>query len=491
MLTTAEISFHFSWNPFLLLGVIVIAAVIAFFSYRRPLPPIGTTLRTVLTVLRALGLGCLLLAIAEPVASFISTTQQPPVVAILLDQSQSMTITDKTGKRDEQIRKLLHDPPFRITSRGEVKYFGFSNLMHPINSFQLDSLQFNGSETDIASALHEIHRLRDDDNIQAVILVSDGDVTSGQNPVYDAEELALPITTIGVGDSSEQKDVLISDVFANHLGYVESAIPVDVTVKSVGCEGTHVDVTLTEGSTVIQKKPLTLGPGASSIATQFNVTPKEEGIHKYTVRVSMIPGELTEKNNSRSFFIKVLKSKISVVLIAGAPSPDVAFVRRILALDKNITVKTFIQKSSSEFYEGGLARNDLDNAECLVLIGYPTGDASPDVIQMIKNEIEQQKKPLLFIASRTIDYTKLRLLEPLLPFSTSSAPRGEREVILALSPARLRMQCSDFHSFPRMNRTIHAIGLIAGILFLPFLKEMRSINQSPRAIFLRLLQFRV
>ncbi len=437
MLVLAEISFHLSGNPIILFTAIAIAAAIAFFSYRRPLPPISTTLRIVLTILRTLGLACLLLIIAEPVASLISTTHQPPVVALLLDQSQSMTITDKTGKRDENVRALLRESPFRLASGSEVRYFGFSNRLQPIARLQTDSLRFNGSETDIASALHEIHNKRDDENIQAVVIVSDGNITTGQNPVYDAEELGVPVISVGVGDSSEQKDVLISDVLANHIGYVDSAIPVDATITSVGCEGSRIDITLTEGSTVIQKKPFMLGPGTFNAAMQFEITPKEEGIHKYTVHTSQVPGELTEKNNSRSFFIKVLKSKISVALIAGAPSPDVAFVRRILALDKNISVKTFIQKTSSEFYEGAPTQNDLDGSECLVLIGYPTSNASPDLIRMIRYDVENQKKPLLFIASRTIDYEKLRLLEPLLPFTISSTTQGEREVAFTLTPGQV------------------------------------------------------
>lgn len=447
MTLPAEISFHLSWNPFLLSGVVIIAGMMAFFSYRRPLPPVGTPLRVILIILRTLGLASLLLAIAEPVLSLITTTNQPPVAAVLIDQSQSMTIADKTGKRDDQVRSFIQESPFHFSSGTDVKYFGFSDHLREIKSLQPDSLRFRGSETDIASALREIHSIRNEENIQEVILISDGNVTTGENPVYDAEELAFPVVTVGVGDSSEYKDVLVSDVIANNIGYVESAIPVDATIKSIGCDGARVEVTLTEGTTTIQKKTIVLGPGTLSTVVQFEIIPKEEGIHKYTIRVSPVEGELTEKNNSQSFFIKILKSKISVLLIAGAPGPDVAFVRRILALDRNIAVKTSIQKSTSEFYEEALSENTLDSAECLVLIGYPASDASPGIIRMIRNSVEQKKKPLLFIASRTIDYEKLRILEPLLPFSFSSYPRSEREITFTLAPSQVENAMFRFSFF--------------------------------------------
>jgi hypothetical protein len=310
MMVPAEISFHLSWNPIIVFGCVVVAVVIAYFSYRRPLPPVGIYMRIALTTLRSLGLACLLLAIAEPVATLISITFQQPVVAVLLDQSQSMTITDRDGKRDEHIRTLLRESPFHFGSDSDIRYFGFSNRLHAIPVLNPDSIRFYGSETDIASAIREIRRIRDEQNIQGVVLISDGDVTAGENPVYDAEELGIPIFSIGVGDSSEQRDVLLSNVFANTIGYVESVVPIDATIQSIGCEGTTVDVTLSEGPATIQKKSILLGPGLYSAAIQFAVTPKEEGIHKYTLRVSSVEGELTGKNNSRSFFIKVLKSKI-------------------------------------------------------------------------------------------------------------------------------------------------------------------------------------
>jgi hypothetical protein len=436
MMAAAEISFHLSWNPVVLIGCVLLAAVIAYFSYRRPIPPVGISLRIVLTTLRSLGLACLLLAIAEPVASLVSTTFQRPVVAILLDQSQSMTITDRDGKRDEHVRTFFRESPFQFGPDCDIRYFGFSNRLLAIPALNPDSIRWNGSETDIASAIREIHRMRDEQNIQACVLISDGDVTSGENPVYDAEDLGFPIVTIGVGDSSEQRDVLLSSVFANSIGYVESTIPIDATVRSTGCDGSRVDITVSEGSSVIQKKTLILGPDAYSESMQFAVTPKEEGIHKYTITVSPVGGELTERNNSRSFFIKVLKSKISVLLIAGSPSPDVAFVRRILALDKNISVKTYIQKSLSEFYEGTFSSHDLADADCLVLIGYPSGDASTELVRIIGDDIGRRKKPVLFIMSRTVDYTKLKILEPYLPFTITSVPKTEREVTFTLAPGQ-------------------------------------------------------
>jgi hypothetical protein len=82
-----------------------------------------------------------------------------------------------------------------------------------------------------------------------------------------------------------------------------------------------------------------------------------------------------------------------------------------------------------------------------VLIGYPTGDASAELIRMIGDGIDRQKKPLLFIASRTVDYGKLRVLEPYLPFTISSTPKGEREVTFTLAPGQVENAMFRFSFF--------------------------------------------
>ena len=57
---------------------------------------------------------------------------------------------------------------------------------------------------------------------------------------------------------------------------------------------------------------------------------EKEGIQKFTAEVANLPGELTTQNNRMNFFVKVLKSKLRMALIAGTPSEDVAFIRRAI-----------------------------------------------------------------------------------------------------------------------------------------------------------------
>src|SRR5208337_3137782 len=130
-------------------------------------------------------------------------------------------------------------------------------------------------------------------------LVTDGVFTAGKNPLYVAEALGIPVHTIGVGDTAEQKDVLVDRVVANSLAYAEEKVPVEATIRSNGYQNQRVEVTIREGTKVLDRALLTLGGDGFVSTVHLDVVPAEEGTRRYIVEVSHLPGELTEKNNSK------------------------------------------------------------------------------------------------------------------------------------------------------------------------------------------------
>ena len=105
----------------------------------------------------------------------------------------------------------------------------------------------------------------------------------------------------------------------------------------------------------------------------MSYTPSGEGPHRYTVRVSPLPGELTTANNRRIFSAKVLRSTMRVLILAAAPGPDLSVIRWTLAEDPNVSVRALTQKLGGGFYEGALTRQVIDSADCILSIGMPDG----------------------------------------------------------------------------------------------------------------------
>ena len=428
----ADLSISLGGN--VVLAVLLVAGLIglAVLFYRFTLPPLPPRRRMLFSALRSCSLVLLLLLFFEPLLRFIRTIEQQPAIAILIDDSQSMSIRDNAGDRAAAIRKLL-GARYLSNLPAETKYFRFASKLQPISPSGLDSIQFSGEATNIGDALASLKDRLTKENIQSVVLISDGNYTIGKNPLYDAEAIGVPVFTVGIGDTTEQKDLLVANVLTNNLVYAETRVPVDVTIKSSGFDGEKVEVTVSEGTEVLDRKLIVLQAGTRDYPVKLSIEPKEEGTKKYTVGVSKLPGELTDKNNARPVFVKVLKSKLRVLMFAGAPSPDVSAVRQSLAEDEHFSVHVFVQKSQNEFYEGSFSRAALDSADCIVLVGFPSQATSNSLLQQLRDIVDQEKKPLLFVNGKTVDYGKLQSLEPFLPFSWSGVSAAEVNVFPSVS----------------------------------------------------------
>jgi len=420
-------------NVLLLLLAAAGAGALAVLAYRFTVPPVSSLVRTTLMVIRGLGLFLLFLLIGEPLLSLIYHRFEKPVLAVLIDQSRSMTIQDKEGDRKTSLLNALNAPALKsVEQSSDLLYGVFDTKLRLLNSFAYDSISFKGEGTDIGGALKQLKEQSSERNLQGVLLISDGNATSGSSPLFEAEESGLPVFTVGIGDTSEPHDVVVQRVLANTITYVGNKVAVNATLRSSGMKNERVEVTLLDGGRTLDRKTISLEPGIREYAVPLSFVPDIDGTKKITVEVSQLPGEVSLQNNRSSFYVKVLKSKMRVVLIAGAPSADVAAIRRALQDDSNIEVKTFIDRGNGQFSEGVLTDQELRAAECIVLVGYPGPKSQTTELQAVANAAGSGKG-LLFVLSRTTDVRKLQMLQAVLPFNVPPKGAEETQTFLAVS----------------------------------------------------------
>ncbi|MDP1675604.1 MAG: VWA domain-containing protein [Bacteroidota bacterium] len=423
-------SLSFQTPLYLVLIFIAVSFAVSYYLYRHTIPQVTRTKRMILTALRGTALTFVLLAVCEPIVQLISSQIQKPVIAVLADNSLSMSQTDALGNKEHILSSLLKSDALKeFSSSADVKLFSFS---HSVSPLEQESLKVNGGITNISSALQT--SLKNIDNLQGIILLSDGNYTEGSNPLYDAEKSRIPIFTIGIGDTNEQKDISVSKLIVNSIGYVDAAIPVDATIKVSGIPAQTVLVSLLEDGKKISEQKISVSApsGATEIPAQFKYIPSSEGVKKLSVAVSSIPGELTTKNNVRSALVKVLKNKMNVVVIAGSPSADVSAIMQSLNQDKNIIAPLFYQIPGGEFKsqkENISLQSSLTSADCIIFVGFPTALTSQNSMSNITQSILSRSLPVLFIASRTLDLQKVGAMQSLFPFIVSSERIDEQSVL--------------------------------------------------------------
>ena len=425
-----SLSFQIPWLLFALAAVTCVA--FSIFVYRYTTPPVPRGKRYLLVALRSAALILLVFAICEPLFRLARRFIERPTVAVLIDNSLSMTLADDAGDRGEKLRALLSDKSLQNPGgRFDMQFFSFSSSLRET---RVDSLRFNGTSTNIAGALRSLRR-NASPQMKAVLLLTDGNYNAGENPLYESERFGVPIYTVGIGDSLEQKDVLVQKILTNSVAYINSDIPLDATIKVTGFENRKLSAALMEDGKEIARQFVQVPPSSSGGTGQypvhFSFKPSSTGVKKYTVSISTLEGELTRKNNSKSVLVRVLNNKMRIAMIAGAPSADVSAMVQALRSDPNVDATLVVQKSDGAF-SGQQFTQIISSSptpfDCLILVGFPTNATAPGTLQALLTSLETQHTPLLFIASRTIDLQKLRLLSAALPFTVSSDRIDEQSV---------------------------------------------------------------
>ncbi len=423
---TASMDITLGGSLLVLILSLIIAVGAALLFYRYTLPPLPARLKIILSSLRSLSLVLIILILFEPVLRFVNHNEQTPVVAVLIDDSQSMTIKEGTENRAEAVKRFLKGKYLgNVSPDIKIHYYAASSKLNEHYTTLPDSLMFKGETTDLSNVFSELKEQMQRDNIQSVVLITDGEYNIGKNPLYEAEALGIPVYTIGVGDTSEQKDILVKKIITNNLAYAGTRVPVDVAVKTSGYNNANVEVILSENETTIDRKVVQVTGGTHEYPVRLFLDSKEEGTKKYTVSVSKLPEELTDRNNARTFFLKVLRSKIKALLIAGAPSPDVSSVRQALVEEEHFSVQSLVQKDGNGFYEGGFTSSTADSVDCFVFVGFPSMMTDEGIIRRLQEIVEQKKIPVLFVNSKTISYDKLRTFESILPFTWTNTSTDE------------------------------------------------------------------
>jgi hypothetical protein len=312
-----------------------------------------------------------------------------------------------------------------------VDAFTFGVALAPLPA--VDSLAAGAPVTDIAGALDDLRKLHRRTPFNAVLLLSDGAYNRGERPAHAAERLGIPIVAVAVGDTTDGRDVLVARTAANSIVYEGVASPVDVTVRSSGADGERVEVRLlTEGRTVASSQ-LTLARGTREYTTRLAYVPEGTGMRRYTVSVSGLPGELVTENNRRTFFARVLKSRMKILILAGSPSPDFTALRISFEGSDRFDVAAHVQRPAGGWLGAPPPAAAVDSADCVVLVGFPTPATQEALLQSLTRTLLSRGTPVLFIGGRDIDHARTRTLGDLVPFT--SAISSQTEHLIAVEPA--------------------------------------------------------
>ncbi len=415
-------------HPLVFVFGIAAALALAWWSYRGTVPAQTGARRALLVALRTASLALVFFLLADPLLRRIVTEEEPPVLAVVVDASASIALQDSLagGGLRARLDALLADLPEGV----EPRLYQFS--AQPERLPGLDSLRLDGPRTDIARALEGVAAALQDENLQGMVLVSDGNYNAGRNPLYPAERLGTALFPVVVGDTSALRDVRLRRVETNRIVYTGTVVPVRATVQGLGYGGQPVQVSLLRGSTVLDAQRIVLPPGGAELFADLAFTPEQDGLERLTVAVSRLDGEATFRNNAETITLQVRANRRRVLLLGAAPEPDVSALRQALEADASIEVTVRVQKAAGQYYEGALPA--FTDFEAVVLAGYPGTLADAAALERLQ-AAARSGVGLAFFATARTDYRALARLRAVLPAATTDFPPRFTEAFPVPTPA--------------------------------------------------------
>ncbi|MDZ7307650.1 MAG: VWA domain-containing protein, partial [candidate division KSB1 bacterium] len=440
-----QLDLNFSTATGYPLLLLLLALVFTFFIYRVTTPAVAAWLRHTLAFLRALTLVAALLLLFEPTLSLAVRRIEKPAVAVLIDRSASMNLSDSLHTRAEAVRRALALPWLeQLRKRAEVFLFSFSDSLQSLPPESLAGLRFNGDGSNVAHALNEAKRRLSKHHYQAAILLSDGAYNLGSNPSRLAESYGLPIVTVRLGTPQRTRDALIQDVVTNEIAYAETRLPVEVTIAATGLAGRTTRLRIAEGDREVAVQEIKLPADQTQVTATLTLTPTTVGLNRYSVRLEAVEGELTTANNRRTFYVKVLKSKLKLWIFAGAPSADYTFFKRAVGSDPNFAVQGFVQRPGGSFYaipEQPLPAFESETAwqpvDAVILIDFPRRDSNRALLDMLARQLAEKGKPLFYLHGPGVDLNAWWRLRPALPLAAMPNSMSEQVISLQFLAAGL------------------------------------------------------
>ncbi len=317
-------------------------ALLAWRTYRSTTPPLSDAWRRTLLALRMATLVLCMLLAAGPRLDWSGLGPRKPRVSVLVDQSRSLAFADGSGSRSEAVARVLDGPGMsRVESESEIAWQGFAG-----NTWALDrgALTFSGDASAIGDALLEQRRMVPPPD--AVVLLTDGASNTGADPLGTAADIGLPIHIVGVGDPMPQADLRVVGVSAPEVALAGQPMTVSTTVENIGIGRGRLPartaLRIVSRGRTLAKKSVALPPPGKRSDYELTVSPDAPGDLTAIVSVDSVPGEILARNNSRPFSSRVLKGKQRVLIVAGAPSADVAYWMRLFRARDNVDVRLWL-----------------------------------------------------------------------------------------------------------------------------------------------------
>ena len=352
----------------------------------------------------------------NPFIAYQKKQQLKPVLLVLIDNSQSLSLAgvtvDSLLQMTDQIKEVM-------SGKVDVMVKTFD---HRLNT--KDSITLKGTKTDFQETFSDVSHRYQGQNLAGMVLISDGIINSGSRLDVTPEE-NFPLHIVAVGDTMLKQDLVLKQLYYNDQVILGNEIPLKVEGVSSGYRGEDLLLSFYLDSQLVAQERLEINKDDFFFSVDKKLLAPTAGTSRLLVKIERKKGELTFVNNEVNGFVEVLNKRKQIRVLFDAPHPDIAAFKEVF-LDEDL-----YELSSTSF-------DDYlwdDEPELIVLFGMPKEKST---CQKVQSEWSKKSSNLLFFLHEEVRFDWLKE-----PFFTIASEGQTNEVQVSLDPSFSLFELSE------------------------------------------------
>lgn len=310
----------------------IAALLLALFQYlykskKRKLNPVFAFLRFVALFATAL-------LIINPKFEKVILQNEKPHLIIAVDNSESVSYLNHDGSVLNLVESLKKNNA--LNDKFETQLLSFGSTLEPI-----DSLDFNDTQTNIASLFKDIKQVYKE-RTAPVVLITDGNQTLGNDYQFVAEQYNQPIFPVILGDTIRYSDLKIQQLNVNRYAYLNNQFPVEIISVYNGNSSIDTQLTISKNGAIIYRQNINFSNEVSSRTINVTLPASTVGVESYVATITPLNSEKNKTNNSKPFAIEVIDQKTAIAIISSITHPDIGALKKSIesSEQRSVTIVT-------------------------------------------------------------------------------------------------------------------------------------------------------
>jgi uncharacterized membrane protein len=415
-----------AWPKWMLLLLILTAAAALAWLIRSRIARAAPNMRGwrtwVIWGLQTLLAALILVLLWQPAITVAELKPQQNIIAVLVDDSRSMAISENGSTRQAQAVKALENGVLASLNRSfQTRLYRVDTV--PARIDNLKALEPVAPSTRIGDSLKQLSEETSDLPIGAVVLLSDGDDNSGgisADAISALRARHIPVHTVGFGRERAEHDVELDDVVVAPRALADSRLAAKITFHQRGYAGAKITLTVraisgsdTSGQgKLLASRAISLGPDGNLQTETLMFDIGGAGAKTLQIAAAPLPGEQNRANNTLTRLVNVGSEPRRILYIENEPRWEYKFIRQAEEDDRMVQIASMVRTSENKIYRQGISDpkelaggfpsrpEDMFAYQGLIIGSVEAGYFTPGQQELIREFVDRRGGGLLLLGGQ-------------------------------------------------------------------------------------------